>query len=102
MACESILTRRKFSMPKGKSITFAASNPSVRLKRRHVDHKPVSHVAFQDAFVGLVDFLNRDGFNVARDIMRAAKIQHFLGFLNAANHGTRHTAPPQDQRKRSE
>src|ERR1700676_5196818 len=89
-------------MPERKSPKSSAADPSVGLKRRHIDHKPIAHVAFQNAFVGLVDFLNRDGFNIARNMMRAAKIQHFLGFLNAANYGTRHAAPAQDQRKRFE
>jgi hypothetical protein len=31
-------------MLEGKSSTCAASNPSVGFKRRHVDHKPASHV----------------------------------------------------------
>jgi len=35
-----------------------------RLKRRHIDHKPVFHVAFQHAFIRFIDILNLDHFDI--------------------------------------
>ena len=33
----------------------------------HIDDKPILHIALQQAFVGLVDLLNPDEFNVGGD-----------------------------------
>src|SRR6266481_9157013 len=56
-----------------------------RFERSHVDRKPVLHIGLEQSFVSFVDFLDRDYFNVSGDIMLPAKIEHLLGFGDAAN-----------------
>lgn len=54
-------------------------------QRRHIDHKPVLHIALEEPFVCLVDLLNSDEFNVGRDAFVGAEIQHLLRLANAAD-----------------
>src|SRR5437773_11410883 len=70
---------------------------SLRFQRSHVDRKAVLHVRLQQSFVCFVDFLNRNHFNISSDVVRAAKIEHLLGFRNAADTGPGKTATPHDQ-----
>ena len=44
----------------------------LNFQRRHVDHKEVFHVAFEHAFIGCIDILDIDHFNIGRDAMLAA------------------------------
>jgi len=47
--------------------------------------------------VSFVDFLDRDYFNVSGDVMLSAKIEHLLGFRDAADGRAGETAAPHDQ-----
>ena len=44
--------------------------------------------------VSFVDFLDRDYFNVSGDVMLSAKIEHLLGFRDAADGRAGETAAP--------
>jgi len=59
--------------------------------------KRVLHVGLEQSFVGFVDFLDRDYFNVSGDVMLSAKIEHLLRFRDAADGRARETAAPHDQ-----
>ena len=54
-------------------------------ERCHIDHKAVFHIAFEHAFVGGVDVLNVDHFDIAGDVMFGAEVEHFLRFRQAAD-----------------
>src|ERR1700722_1473422 len=45
-------------------------------ERCHIDHEAVFHIALQQAFVGGIDVLNTDHFDVAHDAVFRAEIQH--------------------------
>jgi hypothetical protein len=51
----------------------------------HVNDEAEFHVVLQEAVVGFVNLLDGDEFDVAGDVMVAAKIEHFLRFANAAD-----------------
>src|SRR5437016_11249853 len=70
---------------------------SFRLKRSHVDREPVLHIRLEQSFVGFVDFLDRNDFDIGGDVVSAAKVEHLLRFRDAANHRTGETAPPADK-----
>jgi hypothetical protein len=44
-----------------------------RFERSHVDREAVFHVGLEQSFVGFVDFLDRDYFNVSGDVALAAE-----------------------------
>ncbi len=54
-------------------------------QRLHINHKPVLHVAFEQALVSLVDLLNFDQFDIGGEAVIGAEIEHLLRFLNAAD-----------------
>ena len=64
------------------------TSKGLRAECSHVDHEAIFHIAFNHAFVGLVDFVHADHLDVRRDAMLAAKIEHFLRFRNAADQRT--------------
>src|ERR1035437_2940238 len=61
----------------------------VLAKRTHVDDESVLHVLAQHAFVGSVDLLDRNDFDLGGDVVLAAGVKHLLGLGHAANHGSR-------------
>ena len=63
----------------------------------HINHEAVFHVALDQAFVGFVDFLDGNEFDVAGDVVFTAKIEHLLGFANAANQRAGELTPAKDQ-----
>lgn len=71
-------------------------------ERGQVDHEAIAHVALHDAVVSLVDLLNGDNFDVAGDIVLAAKVQHLLRFPHAPDHGAGKAAAARDERNSSE
>src|SRR6266566_2143843 len=73
---------------------------SLRFQRRHVDREAVLHIRLQQSFVGFVDLLNGNHFDVGRDVVFAAKIEHLLGLGDSTNGGPGKTASPHDQAKR--
>ena len=56
-----------------------------RFKGCHIDTEAVLHLGLEQALVGFVDLLNGDDFNVCSDVVLTAKVEHFLGFGDAAN-----------------
>ncbi|MDQ6902612.1 MAG: hypothetical protein M3139_06325, partial [Bacteroidota bacterium] len=40
-----------------------------------------------------INIFNVDHLNMRKNIKRSAKVQHFLSFSNAANHGTGRSSP---------
>src|SRR5436190_15952539 len=58
---------------------------SLRFERSHVDGKAILHVGLEQSLVGFVYFLNWNDFDVGRDVMLAAKIEHLLGLGDAAD-----------------
>ena len=67
-----------------------------------IDHESVLHVPFERSLVGLVDLVRRDHFNVARDAILSAVIEHLLGLVNASNQGAHDLAVPENQGERAE
>src|SRR2546427_7455672 len=67
------------------------------LQRRHINHEAVLHIALRQPFIGLVNVLNFDQFNVRGDAVLGAEIEHLLRFANASNGGTRQTVSPNYQ-----
>ena len=61
--------------------TVTSRIPSSRvLQRLHVDHEAITHVAAAHPLVGFGDVLDVDGFDIAGDAVRAAEVEHLLGF----------------------
>src|ERR1700736_1006824 len=73
---------------------------SFGLERSHVDREAVLHVRLEQSLVSLVDFLDRNDFDIGRDVMLAAKIEHLLGFGDATDGRAGETAAPHDEAKR--
>src|SRR5216684_1682901 len=67
------------------------------LEGRHINHEAVLHIAFRQPFIGLVDVLDLDQFNVRSDAVLGAEIQHLLSFANASDGGASQTVPPKYQ-----
>ena len=61
----------------------AAPRRTSCLQRRHIDYETVFDVALEKPVVGRIDFLDADELDVAHDVVRGAKIEHFLGFGDA-------------------
>ncbi len=55
------------------------------LQRRHINHKAVLDVPFQQTLVGLVDLLNFDQFDIGGEAVIGAEIEHLLSFPNPAD-----------------
>ena len=55
------------------------------LEAGHVDYEAVFYVALEETFVGFVDLLDGDDFDVAGDVVLAAEVEHLLGFFDAAD-----------------
>src|SRR5713101_5271007 len=70
---------------------------SFRPERSHVDRETVLHIGLEQSFVSFVDFLDRNDFDIGGDVMLAAKIEHLLGFGDAADGRARETAAPHDE-----
>ena len=56
-----------------------------RFERRHIDGEAVLHIRLDQSVVGFVHFLDGDDLDIGSDIMGPAKIEHLLGFGDAAN-----------------
>src|SRR5436190_2603338 len=66
-------------------------------KRRHINREAVLYVGLEHSFVGVIDLLGGDDFDVGGDVVLAAEVEHLLSFLNSANGGTGEAAPRKDQ-----
>src|SRR5205807_7311513 len=75
---------------------------SLRFERSHVDRETVLHVGLQQSLVSFVDLLDGDNFNISGDVMLAAKIEHLLGFGDAADHRPGKTVPSHDEAERGD
>lgn len=64
---------------------FEPSDRPGSCQRCHVDHETIFHIALQQPFVGFIDFLDRDLFDIGRYPVLAAEIQHLLCLLHAAD-----------------
>ncbi len=53
-----------------------------RLQRSHVDGEAVFHIRFQQPVIGLVYLLHGDHFDIGRDVVGSAKVEHLLGLGN--------------------
>ena len=53
-----------------------------------VDYKSIFHIASNRAFISLVNVFRIDNLNFTDNIMNPTEIQHFLGLLYSADHGT--------------
>lgn len=52
---------------------------------QHVDHEAISDVRLEQSLVRLVNLAGLDFFDDGCDVVLAAEVQHFLGFLHTAN-----------------
>src|SRR5438105_12716314 len=75
---------------------------SFRLERSHVDGETVLHIGLEQSFVGFVDLLDGNNFNISGDVMLATKIEHFLRFGDAADHRPGKTVPTHDEAERGD
>ena len=64
---------------------LVAGGCGLRLQRRHIYDKAVPHISFQHTFVGGLDILDIDHFDIGNDVVRRAIVQHFLGFGQPAD-----------------
>jgi hypothetical protein len=67
---------------------FTSRRAAVGLRgfeRGHIDGEAVLDLGLEESVVGLVDLLDRDDFDIGRDVMGPAKVEHLLGFRNTAN-----------------
>ena len=53
---------------------------------RTVDHEAVFHVTLDHSFVGVVDLIAADQFDIGDDAVFGAEVQHLLRFRNTADH----------------
>ncbi len=51
----------------------------------HVNGEPILHIRLHQSFVGLVDLLDGDHFDIGSNVVRAAKVQHLLGLRETAD-----------------
>ena len=58
---------------------------SLRFERSHVDGEAVLHIGLEQSLVGFVDLLDGDDFDIGGDVVLAAKVEHLLGFGDAAD-----------------
>ena len=72
---------------RGRSRRSASLIPSqaLSIQSGHIDDKAVFHVAFDGAVIGFVHFFHCDHFDIAGDVVLAAKIKHLLRFRQSAN-----------------
>src|SRR5438034_5276557 len=77
-----------------------STSSSLRFKRCHVDREPVLHIGLEQSLVRFVHFLDRDNFDIGGDVMFATKVEHLLGFGDAADHRAGETATPADETER--
>ena len=54
-------------------------------ERSHIDREAVPHIGLEQSFVGFVDLLDGDDFDIGGNVMRPAKVEHLLGFGDAAD-----------------
>ena len=57
----------------------------IRFEGSHVDGEAVLHIGLEQPLVGFVDLLDRDDLDIGSDVLRAAKVEHLLGFGDAAD-----------------
>jgi hypothetical protein len=67
---------------------------SFRFEGSHVDAEAVLRIGFEQARVGFIDLLDGDDFDDGGDGVNAAKVEHLLGFSEAADGGAGETAAP--------
>src|SRR5512147_719607 len=79
------------------SLLLCLSRDSFRSERSHVDGEAVLHVGLQQSFVGFVDLLDGDDFDIGGDVMRPAKVEHLLGLVDATYGRAGETAAPHDE-----
>lgn len=72
--------------------------PKLPLQTRHINHKAIFHIAFLHTLIGGVDVLHINHLHIWHDIILGTKIQHFLGFGNAANHRRRNATATHNHR----
>ena len=70
---------------------------SLRPERSHIDGEAVLHIGLEQSLVGFVDLLDGDDFDIGGDVMLPAKVEHLLGFGEAADVRAGETAAPHDQ-----
>src|SRR5438270_1382831 len=70
---------------------------SLRFKRSHVDGETVFHIGLEQSLVSFIDFLYRNHFDVSRDVIGAAKVEHLLCFGDAADGRASETAASHDE-----
>src|SRR5208283_3959539 len=67
----------------GRYISSRHSRRSCLLPDRgHINYEAVLHVALQQAFVGMINLLDADFFDVSGYTVFTAEVQHFLRFAN--------------------
>lgn len=62
------------------------SSTTALLQRADVDHEAILDVLLQHALKSFVDLLDRDHFDVGRDLVLAAVVKHLLRLGHAADH----------------
>ena len=58
---------------------------SLGFKGSHVNREAILHIGLEHSFVGFVDFLDRNDFDICSDVVFTAEIEHFLGLRQTAN-----------------
>src|SRR5215472_8960650 len=69
-------------------------------KRSHVDRETILHIRLEQSIVSFIDFLHWDDLDISGEVMFTAKVEHLLGFGDAADGRSGETAAPHGQGKR--
>ena len=67
------------------------------LQTRQINNETVLHITFQDTFVGFINLLDGDDFDIGCDSVFGAEGEHFLSFFYAANQRANNTAALENQ-----
>lgn len=69
------------------------SNRSRRLELLDINHEPIPHIRAGHSFVGLIDLVRADHFDLTGNVVLCAKVQHLLRFLDATHERSENRAP---------
>jgi hypothetical protein len=66
-------------------------------QRGHINDEAVFYVVLHHPVIGFIDFLDGDELDISGDVVLTAKIQHFLGLLDAIDERTAKIASAKNQ-----
>lgn len=100
--CTAKVKNRNFQMAIAKfallhCYSFEVPPRLCRFKGCHINTEAVLHLGLEQSLIGFVHLLDGDDFDICGDVVLAAKIEHLLGFGDAADVRARETATTHDE-----